>query len=147
MLHQIQNANDPLFQLLERDPVRPNINHKSRLGKNRQVLVLLDTQGMPQSVVCVALCNSVPKEETELFLYDGDAPTVAVLYTIWSLSSGGGRKMLTAARDHLLNSCPSISKIVTLSPHTDMARRFHLNNGATELQINPNTVNFEYHVG
>ena len=147
MLHQIQSASDPFFQLLEGDPVRPNIDHQQRLGKNKQVLVLLDQQSQPQSVVCVALCNTVPREESELFCYDGHQPTVAVLYTIWSLVSGGGRKMIPAARLHIQQNFPSVAQIVTLSPLTDMARRFHLNNGARELQVNTHTVNFEYNAG
>jgi hypothetical protein len=30
---------------------------------------------------------------------------------------------------------------------TDMARKFHTKNGAKELRVNKNTVNFEYDMG
>jgi hypothetical protein len=33
---------------------------------------------------------------------------------------------------------------VTLSPKTEMARRFHLKNGASELRENSNTINYIY---
>ena len=33
-----------------------------------------------------------------------------------------------------------------MSPLTDMARNFHLKNGAKELQVNDTTQNFEYDI-
>jgi hypothetical protein len=39
-----------------------------------------------------------------------------------------------------------LSRLITLSPLTDMVRNFHLNNGATELQVNEETQNFEYKI-
>lgn len=144
MLHTVTSPQDPFFALLQGDPVRPHIDHQQRLGHNKAVLVLLDLQQQPQSVVCVALCNSVPSEESELFEYQGSEPTVAVLYTIWSLNKGGGRSMIPAAQKYITDNHPSVTQLVTLSPLTDMARRFHLSNGATVLRTNANTVNFAY---
>ena len=37
-----------------------------------------------------------------------------------------------------------LNRLVTLSPLTEMATKFHLKNGAKLLQINENTQNFEY---
>ena len=39
-----------------------------------------------------------------------------------------------------------ITRVVTLSPLTDMARKFHLRNGAVELQVNTTSQNFEYEI-
>ena len=39
---------------------------------------------------------------------------------------------------------PEIKRFVTLSPLTEVARRFHTRNGAVELQVNSETQNFEY---
>ena len=39
-----------------------------------------------------------------------------------------------------------LNRLVTLSPLTDMARNFHLRNGAIELQVNKETQNFEYEI-
>ena len=37
-----------------------------------------------------------------------------------------------------------LNRLVTLSPLTDMARKFHLSNGAIEIGVNETTQNFEY---
>jgi hypothetical protein len=42
------------------------------------------------------------------------------------------------------NTMPDVKRFVTLSPMTDMARRFHLSNGAGVLQVNSTSVNYEY---
>ena len=39
-----------------------------------------------------------------------------------------------------------LNRLITLSPLTEMARNFHLNNGAIELQANQDTQNFEYKI-
>jgi hypothetical protein len=39
-----------------------------------------------------------------------------------------------------------IDRLITLSPLTDMARKFHLKNGAKEVQVNLTTQNFEYDI-
>ena len=39
-----------------------------------------------------------------------------------------------------------LNRLITLSPHTEMARNFHLNNGAVELKVNEEIQNFEYKI-
>jgi hypothetical protein len=39
---------------------------------------------------------------------------------------------------------PTVTRFVTLSPKTEMARRFHHKNGATTLRENSESVNYEY---
>jgi hypothetical protein len=39
-----------------------------------------------------------------------------------------------------------LNRLITLSPITDMARKFHLKNGAKEVQVNLTTQNFEYDI-
>ena len=39
-----------------------------------------------------------------------------------------------------------LNRLVTLSPLTEMARNFHLRNGAQEFNVNEKTQNFEYKV-
>ena len=39
-----------------------------------------------------------------------------------------------------------LNRLITLSPLTDMAFRFHSKNGAKLLQVNESTQNFEYKV-
>ena len=39
---------------------------------------------------------------------------------------------------------PTITRFVTLSPKTEMAKRFHTKNGATTFRENSESVNYEY---
>lgn len=144
MLHVIHSLDDPWIELLKGDPVRPNIPWHKRVGEFSKVLVLMDHLGKPKSVVCITFGQQVPQSEEDLFNYASGSPTVAVLYTIWSLIPGGGRDMIDEAVDYIKREWPSVESTVTLSPPTEMARRFHLRNGARELRVNPTTVNFIY---
>ena len=145
MIYEISSLTDPLLDLILGDPVRPHIPVESRVGPNARVLMLISLDNREvQSVVCVSFLNSIPTTEQELFDPTAETPGIATLYTIWSLQAGGGQAMVLAARDWIQDHWPSVKRVVTLSPHTPMARRFHLKNGATELQVNPETVNFEY---
>jgi hypothetical protein len=45
---------------------------------------------------------------------------------------------------HIEESKPNIKRFVTLSPKTQMAKRFHLKNGAVTFRENDLTVNYEY---
>ena len=40
----------------------------------------------------------------------------------------------------------NIKRVITLSPLTETAKRFHLKNGAKQLQVNEMTQNFEYNI-
>jgi hypothetical protein len=95
----------------------------------------------PSAVVCVAYLDAIPTTETELGR-SGD--NVAAFYTIWSYRAGAGRKMIRAARIHIATTRPEIKTYVTLSPKTEMARKFHIGNGASMLADNETTVNYLY---
>jgi hypothetical protein len=69
---------------------------------------------------------------------------VAVFYTIWSYKAGKGRELLIRAVKEIQKQHPSITRFVTLSPKTEMARRFHLKNGAIVFRENIDTTNYEY---
>jgi hypothetical protein len=142
-LHIINGWDDPLVNLIDHDPVRPHIPVAQRLGNNAQVLVLINNDA-PMSVVCVSYTNTVPVDESQLFDHSAVNPSVAVLYTIWSLQRGGGQSMIDHAAQHIRCTQPTVTRMVTLSPLTSMARNFHTRNGARELQVNALTVNFEY---
>ena len=144
MLHVIDHMTHPLVHLVSGDPVRPHVTLEDRLHNLNRILVLENGVGVPSSVVCVAFSDHVIKEESEIATYDGDSPCVAILYTIWSLDKGGGQAMIPVVKQWIQKQFPSVQQLVTLSPHTQMARRFHEKNGAHELQMNSHTVNFEY---
>jgi predicted acetyltransferase len=71
--------------------------------------------------------------------------TVAVPYTVWSREKGAGKRIVRKVIENVRDTGMA-ERVVTLSPLTEMARRFHLRNGAKELQVNEDTVNFEYQV-
>jgi hypothetical protein len=90
----------------------------------------------------VRYCAAVPRSVQEL---DQSAEeSVAVFYTIWSYQAGAGRQLIRAAAGHIQNNRKGISRWVTLSPKTEMARKFHHSNGALTLQENDTTINYEY---
>jgi len=140
MLKIITNLNDPLLDLVKDDPVRPAIPTASRVHDHAEILVLFE-QDKPAAVVCVAYLDQVPRCETELGLHGN---RVAAFYTIWSYQQGAGRKLIKAARQHVSETRPTIERFVTLSPKTEMARRFHTANGASTLSDNDDSVNYEY---
>ena len=88
--------------------------------------------------------DSVPRSVIELMHPSLDQLTVAVFYTIWSYASGAGRRLIVAAQKHITATRPMITTFVTLSPQTDMARVFHLRNGAKVLNVNTDSVNYHY---
>jgi len=141
MLHIITDLNDPLVDLVKDDPVRPAIPLVSRVHRHAEIFVLLSESREPEAVTCVAYLDAVPTTETELGK-SGDR--VAAFYTIWSYTPGAGRALIQQAQQHLRANKESIKRFVTLSPKTEMARRFHIKNGALTLQENTDTVNYEY---
>lgn len=142
MLYVITGLDDELAKYLADDPVRPHIPHTNRLGENKDVFAWRNEDNTVGAITCVSYQGAVPTTEGELF--DGNVPTVAIFYTIWSYSPGAGRKLLRKAVDHIKSSKGSIERFVTLSPKTAMARQFHLRNGAEVFQENNESVNYEY---
>ena len=71
--------------------------------------------------------------------------SVAVPYTVWSHERGAGKQIIRKVVEKVRDTGMA-KRVVTLSPLTEMARKFHLRNGANELQVNEDTVNFEYQV-
>lgn len=140
MLKIINTVHDPLIDLVKDDPVRPSIPLAARLHDHAEILVLIEDDE-PAAVVCVAYLESIPTSETELG-QTGDR--VAAFYTIWSYKHGAGRRLIRAARMHIALNRPQIQRYVTLSPKTEMARKFHHSNGARTLKENDDTVNYEY---
>jgi hypothetical protein len=144
MLHIINSLTDSLCALIADDPVRPEIPIDFRVSEHSEIMVSLDEYGKPTAAVCVLYRDSVPRSREELLEFDSYAPIVAVFYTIWSYQPGAGRKLIVAARSHIQTSRSNIVKYVTLSPPTEMARVFHLRNGAQVLNVNADSVNYSY---
>jgi hypothetical protein len=143
MLHLIKSISDTFVDFLKQDPVRPHIPHDLRVGTNRDIFVARKDDQTVRAITCVSYQQTIPTSESELF-EQCDSPEVVVFYTIWSYEPGAGRDLIFQARDWISTNKPEIKKFVTLSPPTEMARRFHIKNGAHVYRQNTDTVNYEY---
>lgn len=141
MLKFITQPSDPLLDYIRDDPVRPDISREFRVSNNRFVSALVEET--PRAIVCVSLHRFVPQAVQELELTDIN-PDTAIFYTIWSYAPGAGAELLRETVAGIRRQFPNIKNFVTLSPKTEMARRFHLKNGARVMRENADTVNYEY---
>ena len=139
MLTQIQDLNDPRLRVISDDPVRPHIPVAQRVNDRGTVFLWTDNEEI-KAAVCVMFCDHVPESEEDMFTAAMDR-SVAVAYTIWSYSAGAARDLIFAVRDLVKDT---VTELVTLSPQTEMAERFHLKNGAEFYRANETTWNFRY---
>jgi len=149
-----------LDQYIDDDPVRPHlptdfrINHE--FGRRTYGLVDLDSQtgeGKMVAIVCIANGFSIPTTEAELSMIPyAEKPTQAFMvpYTIWSYGKGAGRTLLNGLLNNLKKEIKRTGqkspRVVTMSPKTKLATKFHLSNGAKLISDNEETDNFEYDV-
>ena len=139
---------------IEKDIVRPEYDVEFRISEDREVFAWgrsLVPYQVYSALCCVAYCNEIPinmEQLTEYSInhspYRGD---IAVAYTVWNCSDtkGSGRSLILALQKHF-SSHAKVNRLVTLSPLTEMAKKFHLSNGATLLSTNPESYNFEYEI-
>jgi hypothetical protein len=135
MLCNITNTD---LDLTTEDPVRPSIPMSWRQQQDIYAWVV---DGVRQATICVAWCDSVPDSEEVLLITPRGYRAVA--YSIWSHYPGAGAKLIQALQQKLRTD-PLCEGIYTLSPPTDMARKFHLANGARVYRLNATTVNYQY---
>ena len=138
------------------DPVRPELDNLFRTSYGRKIYGVKFKDEI-HAVMCFAFTDEIPKSVQELELFSQDAflknvqrdpdkvGRIAIAYTVWSKKKGGG-KLIVKEVYKMIKKSNHLNRLVTLSPLTDMARKFHLRNGAVELQVNENTQNFEYKV-
>jgi hypothetical protein len=143
MLHFIKDITNALLDFIKDDPVRPEIPKDFRVSEGRMVAALAEKDDDPDAMVCVSFHDFVPAGVDDLKNVS-KVPTTAVFYTIWSYKAGKGSELLYRAVKGIQEQYPSVTRFVTLSPKTNMARRFHLKNGAIVFRENLETVNYEY---
>jgi len=154
---------NPRFELIDldqidvtEDPVRPELSVGFRTSYGRRILGLKDEAGDTAAVICLAFTNDVPASVEQMGLMSHDAYNqsilrgglvgrIAIAYTVWAKKKGGGKHILNEVykkfkREH------HIERLITLSPLTEMAEKFHLKNGAKLLRRNEDTQNFEYDI-
>ena len=142
-LHHITDITDPLVQIIKDDPVRPHIPLEQRINEAAEILILKAGEEI-LAATCMQWLNAVPECEDDLITMAKDRK-IAVFYTIWSYAPGAGAKLLQQAAEWLKKDYADLTGIVTLSPQTPMAERFHLKNGAKIRKTNETTVNYEYY--
>jgi len=153
----------PKFELVElpyidvaEDPVRPELSLEFRQAYGRKIFGIKDEEGDIAAVMCFAFTHGVPKSVEEMDAMSKDAAmqavhragvqgSIAIAYTVWAKKKGGGKHMVNEVYK-MIKESHHIDRLITLSPLTDMARKFHLKNGAKEVQVNLTTQNFEYEV-
>jgi hypothetical protein len=142
-LHHIKDINDPLAGIIRDDPVRPHIPLSQRINDTAEILILKAGEEI-LAATCMQWLKEIPESEADLQATD-PSKDVAVFYTIWSYSPGAGAELLKQAASWLKAEYKDIKNIVTLSPQTEMARKFHLKNGASIRRQNETSVNYEYY--
>ena len=153
----------PKYDLIElpyidcsEDPVRPELDLAFRQAYGRKIFGLKDEEGDICAIMCFAFTDEVPKTVEEMEEMSkaahmssihkaGIQGSIAIAYTVWAVKRGGGRKIVNEVYK-MVKKSNNLNRLVTLSPLTDMARRFHLANGAKELQVNETSQNFEYDI-
>ena len=137
------------------DPVRPELDVIFRRSYGRKIFGVEYNKEIC-AIMCFGFTNEIPKTVKELDLMTRDAylksaqrdqniGQIAIAYTIWSKKKEGG-KLIIKEIFKMIKKSNHLNRLITLSPLTEMARNFHLNNGAIELQVNEETQNFEYKV-
>ena len=137
------------------DPVRPELDNNFRTGYGRKIYGV-KYQDEIHAVMCFAYTNEIPKSVEELEKLSTDAflqsamrdqkgGQIAIAYTVWSKKKGGGKLIVKEVFKKIKKS-NHLNRLITLSPLTEMATKFHERNGAKLIQINENTQNFEYKV-
>jgi len=142
MLYTITTITKELEALILDDPVRPEIPVSQRVNANSRMYMLKEGD-QTQAVTCVKFLCDVPAAVEDLVDLVESA-TTAVFYTIWSYLPGAGRSLIQEAQKSIEAEFPGIQTYVTLSPKTEMARKFHLKNGAGVYRENSETINYIY---
>tara|TARA_B100001173_G_C15743782_1_gene443885 strand:- start:52 stop:609 length:558 start_codon:yes stop_codon:yes gene_type:complete len=135
------------------DPVRPELNNEFRTSYGRKIYGVKYKSEI-HAVMCFAFTNQIPKSVKELdklskdaflqsALRDQKVGKIAVAYTVWSKKKGGG-KLIVKEVFKMIKKSNHLNRLITLSPLTEMATKFHFKNGAKLLRINETTQNFEY---
>ena len=126
------------IDLTVEDPVRPTIPMTWR--QQYEIWAWME-DNVRTATVCVAWLDAVPDSEDGMLIMPRGFKAVA--YTIWSAAPGAGKKLILALQEQIKEN-PLCEGMYTLSPTTEMARKFHINNGARVYRINESTINYQY---
>ena len=137
----------------KKDPVRPELDNEFRTSYGRKIYGVKYKNEI-HAIMCFAFTNKIPKSVKELDNLSKDAflqsaqrdqkvGQIAIAYTVWSKKKGGG-KLIVKEVFKMIKKSNHLNRLVTLSPLTEMATKFHLRNKAKLISVNEETQNFEY---
>ena len=140
---------------ISEDPIRPDLDIKFRTSHGRKIFGVKHNNKIC-AIMCFGFTNEIPRSIEEFDLMTKDAHLqsawrdqkvgrIAIAYTVWSKKKCWG-KLIVIEIFKIIKKSNHLNRLVTLSPLTDMARNFHLRNGAKELSVNKNSQNFEYKI-
>ena len=134
-------------EIIKTDPVRGHIPPEFRLGNGARVFYYGEP-GQLKAAICMHTSRIVPDSEEELLSeYNTGGEKMrgnkAIFYTVWSNEKGLGRQIINTALAQLVIE-NKYERYVTLSPKTEMARKFHESNGAKLIKESLLANNFEY---
>ena len=135
------------------DPVRPELDNEFRTSYGRKIYGVKYKNEI-HAIMCFAFTNKIPKTVKELdnlskdaflqsALRDQKVGQIAIAYTVWSKKKGGG-KLIVKEVFKMIKKSNHLNRLITLSPLTEMATKFHLRNKAKLISVNETTQNFEY---
>lgn len=130
----------------DHDPVRPELGVDFKTSTGRRVIGLCGSDGNWKAFMCYARTNKIPTSVEELDKFTDKDGDIIIPYTVWSHEKGAGRMIIDKVLSMVKNNVIGADRVITLSPPTEMAERFHMRNGAVKLQSNKTTVNFEYEI-
>lgn len=142
-LQKINKIDPWIKEIIKDDPVRPEIPVDHRINEEAEIYALWNDTELG-AVTCICYTEGIPGSVEEMYSLCSPFMDTVVFYTIWSYTPGSGRQLIVSASESILKEYPSIQNIVTLSPKTEMAERFHLKNGAWRYRENPETINYAY---
>ena len=137
----------------KKDPIRPELDNEFRTSYGRKIYGVKYKNEI-HAIMCFAFTNKIPKTVKELdnlsrdaflqsALRDQKVGQIAIAYTVWSKKKGGG-KLIVKEVFKMIKKSNHLNRLVTLSPLTEMATKFHLRNKAKLISVNEETQNFEY---
>jgi hypothetical protein len=137
------------LDLIKDDPVRPNLfdADEARFHGPFRVFAEVDEDSGDVQDDLLMLANGEFFMETE----DGEDvtnadPTLACPYSIWSYKKGAGRQLISSLIEFVTVAIPTVDSVVTMSPKSDSALKFHTNNGAEMFSVNEDTINYLYEI-
>lgn len=143
MLQRVNTIDQWISEIIKDDPVRGEIPIDHRINETAEIYALWNETELG-AVTCVSYTEGIPGSVEEMNCLASPFMDTVVFYTIWSYTPGSGRRLIVKASEKIKEQYPSIKNVVTLSPKTEMAERFHLKNGAWRYRENIDTINYAY---